>query len=90
MTELEKYEAINKAESASELQAAILQIADEDGMIVSVHGKKKAFDAKELCKAVPLIVYGPYPPNLLTRTYGIRQQALHLKYYHKDEWSILS
>lgn len=77
MTELEKYELVNKAESIEELQDAILSIADENG---NIQGRSRAFSAAQQAKNAEIVAEG-YTPNLLTRSYGIRQQAMYISYY---------
>lgn len=80
MKEIEKYEMINSAESIDELQTAIIAIADENGMI---KGRSRFWDAKKQAENVPNVVKKYGVANLLTRSYGIRQQALYLKFYNK-------
>jgi hypothetical protein len=76
MTELEKYQAVNACETAGELEKAILSIA-EDGQ---VPGRSSPKNAETQASYVKLVLTG-YPANILTRSYGIRQQALYIKYY---------
>lgn len=75
MTELEKYEAVNKTESLKELASVILSFA-VDGMI---QGRTRQFDAVKMakhCESYDLVKH-----NTLTREFGIRQQAMmHLFY----------
>jgi hypothetical protein len=78
MEELEKYELINKCETDNELAQAILLLSDEEGMI---KGRNKAFNAIKTSGNCYLVINKNYPPNILTREYGIRQQALYIKYY---------
>lgn len=76
MTELEKYEAVNKCENLDELSEVILLLANKDGQI---NGRSKPFDAKKMsnnCLNLPRV-----PFRLLTRTYGIRQQAMYILHY---------
>lgn len=77
MTELEKFQAVNKCETIEELEQAILSFADEDGLI---QGRTRQFSAAKMASSVTLVVNG-YPANLLTRELGIRQQGLYLAYY---------
>jgi hypothetical protein len=78
MTELEKYQLINTTDSVKELQDVILKIADKGGKI---EGRSKIWDAKQQSEDVEHVVRGSKPPNRLTRSYGIRQQAIYLLYY---------
>ena len=82
MSDLEKYELVNTAESIIQLEQAILSLADEDGMI---RGRTQKFDAAWMASKVKEIVIdeGWSNPNNLTREFGIRQQALYLRYYEK-------
>jgi len=78
MTDLEKYEAVNKTETLLELSKVIESFADDEGKI---QGRTRKFNASEmayLCRN-----FGNYPPNVLTREFGIRQQAMYLDYYSK-------
>lgn len=78
MTEEEKFLLVNKCETPEELEAAIIALADETGHI---WGKKHQFNAKTMASTVKPVIAGTIPPNFLTRSYGIRQQALYLRYY---------
>jgi hypothetical protein len=80
MTELEKYQLVNRAENAEQLKQAILSIADENGKI---EGRGKSLDAKGQSENVDQFMTGSKFPNYLTRSYGIRQQALYIAYYEK-------
>ena len=79
MEELEKYELINKCETDNELAQAILLLSDKEGII---KGKNKAFNAIKMAENCHSVIKRGFPPNLLTREFGIRQQALYLKYYN--------
>jgi hypothetical protein len=79
MTNLEKYELVNGCETIEQLEAAILAFTDpETGLI---QGRKKAFNGAQMASRVRPIVEGDGWPNNLTREFGIRQQALYLRYY---------
>jgi hypothetical protein len=78
MTEICKWERVNTAETIEDLQLAILHIADKDNMI---NGRNIKFDAAIQAGHVENVVNNNYPPNLLVRSYGIRQQALFIKHY---------
>ncbi len=78
MTDLEKYEAVNKSNSLEELAQVIESFADENGVI---QGRTRGFPAGKMadyCRNYP-----DYPRNTLTREFGIRQQAMYLEYYGK-------
>lgn len=77
MTELEKYEAVNKCTSLEELSNVILSFADESGII---QGRTRGFNAGKMAEHCKL--FSTLPKNVLTREYGIRQQAMYIEYYH--------
>ena len=78
--EVLKWSLVNAAESFDELKKAIATVAEE-GII---EGRSRTFMAERQIKAVDLIMNG-YPYNLLTRSYGIRQQMMYLMHCKKLE-----
>lgn len=56
-------------------------IIDDNLPELIIQGRTKIFDANKMKSYVKLVVYKNYSPNLLTREFGIRQQALYLTYY---------
>lgn len=79
MDKLEKYEAVNKCETLQELANVIESFADLDGYI---QGRQKRFSAKSM--AFNCRNYNQYQPNVLTREFGIRQQALYILFYNGE------
>ena len=78
MTELEKFQLVNSCETAEELTAAIRKISNpETGKI---QGRNREFDSQRMAGYVTFVVNEGAPANLLTREFGIRQQALYLRY----------
>ena len=77
MTELEKYLKVNKCESLRELSEVIKSFADENGII---KGRVHEFNAEKM--ADHCLNFEIFPPNVLTREYGIRQQAMYLLHYN--------
>jgi len=78
MTDLEKFQLINACETAEELTHAVRRLADpETGKI---KGRVKEFDSQRMAGYVTFVVNEGAPANLLTREFGIRQQALYLRY----------
>ena len=77
MEEIDKWKRINSVESIEDLKKAILDIA-EDGIIM---GKSRPWEAVKQVKGVDAIMEKDYPINVLTRSYGIRQQMMYLMYY---------
>jgi hypothetical protein len=78
MTDLEKYEAVNKCETLDQLAHVVLSFADEEGMI---QGRTNRFSALRMADAC--LHYENRPKNSLTREFGIRQQAMYLIYYSR-------
>lgn len=86
MTDLEKYELVNKCETVEDLEAAILTFTDpETGLI---KGRMKSFDGAQMASRVRPIVEENGWPNNLTREFGIRQQALYIKYYTRERMAV--
>jgi hypothetical protein len=79
MNDLEKYELVNRCETPSELYESIIKLTDPDTGFI--HGRTRYFEGKKMAENMLLVLHGAQP-NLLTREYGIRQQALYLKYYN--------
>ena len=78
MTDLEKYEAVNKCETLDELAECILSFADELG---DIQGRTKKFSASRMsnaCRQYDLTFH-----NALTREFGIRQQAMMILFYNR-------
>ena len=75
MTNLEKYEKVNKTSSLKEL-ADVLRSFAVHGMI---QGRTKEFNAEEMAKHCE--TYHLAKHNFLTREFGIRQQAMMLLFY---------
>lgn len=78
MTELEKYEAVNSCETLEELSEAILSLGDARGFI---EGRAKLFSAERM--ASQCLRYKNLPKEMLTRKYGIRQQAMYILHHTK-------
>lgn len=75
MEELQKWELINKCTTLDELSEAILAIG-ENGVI---QGRQHEFDIEDMAKRAKQ--YSLLDPNMLTRSYGIRQQAMMIEFY---------
>lgn len=73
--ELETFYKVNEAKSLEELADIILSLADNDGMI---QGKTDKFNAERM--AAHCLDFQLHNANVLTRMYGIRQQAMYLTY----------
>lgn len=83
MNEEDKWHIINACETYEELAAAIM-IISEEGTIHS-NRQDKTFDAAKQVRNAWLVIQGGIFPNVLTRAYGIRQQALYIRYYEEKE-----
>ena len=51
--------------------------------MVIFRGRKRTFDGYKMSSYVSNVVSGDTKANVLTREFGIRQQALYLAYYNK-------
>lgn len=80
MTELEKWQLVNQCETQSQLEDVINKLADSEGMI---HGRERNFDASKMIFGLKLFFEDGFAVNVLTRNYGIRQQAIYLKTFNK-------
>ena len=71
------WESINRAETFEGLAKAIENLADDNG---EIQGRIKVFRAElmaDYCRRFKELKN----PNLLTREFGIRQQAMYIDYY---------
>lgn len=79
MTELEKYELVNKTENLKEL-ADVIRSFGVDG---TIQGRTEEFNSERMaihCENYTFVIH-----NALTRKYGIRQQAMMLFFYQEME-----
>ena len=79
MTREQIYDLVNSCESFLGLKNIILELADEDGMI---QGRTRKFSAEKMAQGVDNYQLGYAPPNVITREFGLRQQAMYIKYYN--------
>ena len=77
LTDIQKYDLVNSCETADDLSKAILAMADENDII---HGRSRTFTASKMAVYPAAVIAGECTPNVLTRMYGIRQQALYIKF----------
>lgn len=78
MEEVEKWKRINSCETHEELKKAIIEIADND----NIQGSTKSWKASYQSDVVQFLWENPtIEMNMLTRSYGIRQQMIYLLYY---------
>lgn len=77
-TDLEKFQAVNKCETIAQLQSLILEFADSDG---NIQGRTRKFNAEKIAKGAMQYFLSEDPPSVLTREFGIRQQAMHIKHF---------
>ena len=76
---LQFYELVNSSQTAEELAQAVLHIGTYYGYIP---GRSRAFDTETQCINVYKVIEKEYPYNMLVRSFGIRQQAMYIKYYN--------
>mgnify|MGYP006959904241 CR=1 FL=1 len=75
--ELWKWELINSCETVENLEAAIISISDP--ITGTIRGRVREYSAERMASRVKDVVGGYLPVNILTRSYGIRQQAIYLR-----------
>lgn len=75
MTDLEKYEAVNASETLEELAEVITTIGED----AEIQGRTRSFNSEKMAAACKN--FSNFPPNILTRKWGIRQQAMYINYY---------
>lgn len=78
--ELEIWRKVNKTKTLEELAEIILSLADEDGKI---QGRTRKFNAAIMAEACIKYreLFLNMQANVLTREFGIRQQAMYIVYY---------
>jgi hypothetical protein len=79
MSELEKWKSINACETQLELIKTLGTIFGK-----RVEGRQREFDVAKMSYDLAYFFTGDYPSTVLTRNYGIRQQAIYLKSVTKD------
>ena len=80
MTELQKWQEVNQCETESQLADLISKFADEEGMI---QGRERKFKASKMIIGLNGFMLDIMSANVLTREFGIRQQAIYLKSFNK-------
>lgn len=80
MTELQKWQAVNQCETQAQLADLIAKFSDKEGMI---QGRERKFDASKMIIGLSFFMEDEAPANVLTREFGIRQQAIYLKTFNK-------
>lgn len=76
------YQLVNASETAKDLKNAINEIGISYGYIP---GQNKILDTESQKACVDRVIHQNAPYNLLTRSFGIRQQAMYIKYYNMIE-----
>ncbi len=81
MNKLQKYQKVNACETSEQLCACILSFADAEG---NIQGRTRKFNAEKMAKQAQIYfddrTHG-IPPNVITREFGLRQQAMYIKFY---------
>jgi len=75
--DFDPYEIVLSCETAEELSAAILRLANNG----QIEGKIRRFDAVKMASFVQGAINRNLPMNVLTRKFGIRRQAIYIQYY---------
>ncbi|MGK0464844.1 hypothetical protein [Clostridium sp.] len=73
LEKLEIWEKVNKSENLKDLANIILLSADESGLI---QGRTRKFVAQDMANMC--VYFKNLSPTVLTREFGIRQQALYI------------
>lgn len=77
MTELQKYELINKCETYEDICKAIDIIWPGD----TIEGRNKKFIKERTKMHIKNIIAGNEVASKITRVYGLRQQVLYIAYH---------
>lgn len=72
--ELAKFELIQRCKTVEELQTAANFVMED-----TPYKNRCIFTPEERAEAIKEIIENDYPCNVLTKAYGIRQQALYIK-----------
>ena len=77
---LELYEAVNVCETVEQLCAAL----DNVSVVGLIQGRTRVFDAEDMKAGLIGYISGTHTiPNVITREFGLRQQAMYIKYYNE-------
>lgn len=75
--ELIKYMRVNGAETPEDLYDCIKRIAVNN----EITGRNRIFNAERMITSTRNFFENNGSPNYITRNYGLRQQAIYIKYY---------
>lgn len=75
---LSKWERVNQCETSFELSKLIMDFADVEG---NIQGRSRKFNAEKMTIGLRMFMEDEASANILTREFGIRQQAIFLKKY---------
>lgn len=81
MEELEIYKAVTRADTLEDLQNVIIALTDSEGLI---QGRTRKFNASQMSHNMAKFINDEsctILPNVITREYGLRQQAMYIKFY---------
>ena len=81
MTDLDRFKLVNRCEDLEQLAAAIIIIADG---FSNIQGRLRTFNARLM--AENCLHFDLNNVNVLTRSFGIRQQAIYIKI--SENWSL--
>jgi hypothetical protein len=79
MTELEKYQRVNKCETPEDIYQCIRDFS-ENG---EIQGRIRKFDSEKMIANAELFFKGYAIPNVITREFGLRQQCMYINHYLK-------
>lgn len=83
ISEEARWELVNLAETQESLAVAMMAIAEEG--VIRSNRQDKTFDVEKQIRNLHLVIEVGLFPNILTRAYGIRQQAIYIRYYEQRE-----
>jgi len=79
MTDLDRFKLVNRCEDLEQLAAAIIIIADGFN---NIQGRLRTFNARLM--AENCLHFDLSNTNVLTRSFGIRQQAIYIKIFSEN------
>lgn len=82
MKRVKLYDAVNSSETLEELCEAFDKVTE----VGFIRGRIRIFEADRMKAAMIGYINGDHDiPNAITREFGLRQQAMYIKYYIKLE-----
>lgn len=75
MDDLEKFKAVNNTTNVQELKDVIFKISQD-----FIIDDDKKWDVAKMVNILPYVINGSECPTKLTKSYGIRSQAVYLQF----------